>query len=110
MEDAACRGAVYDTGSYDAFFQKRDNSNAPDITRTKYDQCAVCPVAYDCFEYAARIEANGGIWGGMDPEPRRRLLNRFGTAAKARNAHAGYLRELRRTRDRKIAKLEKRLA
>lgn len=106
QEDAACRGRAAEEG-YDPYFQSKGGGNS-DITRTKYEQCADCPVAFECFEYADRIDAQGGIWGGMDPEPRRHMVNRFGSAVKARNAHAGYIRELRRTRDRKLAKMNQR--
>lgn len=109
MEKAACRGAVYDHGNYDEFWQRKDASSAS-VTRTKFEMCATCPVAFECFEYADRIEAIGGIWGGMDPDPRRRMVNRFGSAQKAKAAHAAHIKELRRTRDRRLAKMEKRLA
>lgn len=112
MDDAACRGSVAETGSYDDFFQRKDGSTTASVARSKYELCADCPVAFECFDYAARIEAVGGVWGGMDPDPRRRMLNRYGTAAKARKAHAAHLKELRRVRDVKVARIEreKRLA
>jgi hypothetical protein len=107
QEDAACKGVVEEHGNYDAFWQPNKEAGSTATTRTKYERCASCPVAWECFEYADRIDAQGGIWGGMDGEPRRKLVNQYGSAAKARDAHARYLSGLRSKRDRRVVEIER---
>lgn len=41
--------------------------------------CSRCPVRHECLEYAISEGINGagtGIWGGMMPDERRRLIRR----------------------------------
>lgn len=46
--------------------------------------CARCPVRTDCLEWAL-AHADGGVWGGLDENERRRLKRRD-TRTKARAA------------------------
>jgi WhiB family redox-sensing transcriptional regulator len=55
--------------------------------------CAVCPVADECLQTALRECHEHGIWGGLTPLERRRLLFRrelasaYGEALKIRAPH-----------------------
>lgn len=35
--------------------------------------CAVCPVRAECLEHALRHGPTHGVWGGLDPEQRKRV-------------------------------------
>lgn len=37
--------------------------------------CASCPVRRPCLDYALRIREPHGIWGGLNEQERRRLLD-----------------------------------
>lgn len=58
VDQAACRGKATASGSYDAFFTQSQQQ------QTKRDLCAVCPVAWDCLDYAYRHDLDG-LYGGM---------------------------------------------
>jgi hypothetical protein len=93
--DAACAGAASDVSSYDDFFPT-DDSSVTNVNRTKFTKCVVCPVAFECLEYSARIEANGGLWGGLSGDVRRRFLNKVDIKSpKAKHQHAVYMDDLR---------------
>ncbi|MHB1503475.1 MAG: WhiB family transcriptional regulator [Acidimicrobiales bacterium] len=38
--------------------------------------CASCPVKVDCLEYALRIREPHGIWGGLNEQERKNVLER----------------------------------
>jgi len=38
--------------------------------------CARCPVRDDCLSYALDADEKYGIWGGLDPDERRKLRRR----------------------------------
>jgi WhiB family transcriptional regulator, redox-sensing transcriptional regulator len=78
QEDAACRGA--DTS---VFFpaSEADAGEAKAI-------CATCPVAEACLEYALATRQPDGVWGGMTPTERHRLIRRRQKAARKARAAA----------------------
>jgi len=79
FDDAACRDA--DT---DVFFP---------VSESQADQakaiCAACPVREACLEYALETRPGDGVWGGLTPTERHRLIRRRQKAArKAREARS----------------------
>lgn len=44
----------------------------PGAARTARRLCSMCPVQYDCLEDGLHEE--WGIWGGLGPEERRKML------------------------------------
>lgn len=68
---AACKGMA-DDGN-DAFFP--ENAGIP---RAALAVCERCPVRGECLNTALRIEAGRaarfGVWGGMTPKQRERLV------------------------------------
>ena len=51
--------------------------------------CATCPVAEACLEFAIETRQTSGVFGGLTPTERRRLVRRRQKAArKARAATA----------------------
>jgi WhiB family redox-sensing transcriptional regulator len=78
-DDAACK----DAGT-DVFFPVSDS----DAGAAKAI-CATCPVAEACLEYALEIRPPDGVWGGLTPVERHRLIRRRQKAErKARSAAA----------------------
>jgi hypothetical protein len=57
-------------------FFPRPNADASDAKAV----CRECPVRTQCLAYALENEERWGIWGGMTPAERKRLLKK-GTAA-----------------------------
>jgi WhiB family redox-sensing transcriptional regulator len=79
FEDAACRGV--DT---DVFFPTSE-ANA----EAAKEICATCPVREQCLEYALDTRPPDGVWGGLTPIERHRLIRRRQKAArKSRGAAA----------------------
>jgi WhiB family transcriptional regulator, redox-sensing transcriptional regulator len=78
QDDAACRGS--DTS---VFFpaSEADAGAAQAI-------CATCPVAEACLEYAIATRQPDGVWGGLTPSERHRLLRRRQKAARKARAAA----------------------
>lgn len=77
FDDAACHDA--DT---DVFFpvSESDAAEAKSI-------CAACPVREKCLEFALEVRPPDGVWGGLTPSERHRLIRRRQKAArKAREA------------------------
>ena len=77
FDDAACHEA--DT---DVFFPVSESQSGPAKAI-----CAVCPVREECLEYALETRPGDGVWGGLTPTERHRLIRRRQKAArKARTA------------------------
>jgi WhiB family redox-sensing transcriptional regulator len=60
-----------------------------DTERQAKKVCARCPVRFECREYAISEGINGagtGIWGGMMPDERRRLIRRRRSAERRKQA------------------------
>jgi WhiB family transcriptional regulator, redox-sensing transcriptional regulator len=79
QDDAACRGS--DTS---VFFPAAE-ADAEDAKKI----CASCPVADACLEHAISTRQPDGVWGGLTPTERHRLIRRRQKAARkarARNA------------------------
>jgi WhiB family redox-sensing transcriptional regulator len=72
FDDAACRDA--DT---DVFFPTSD----ADAGAAKAI-CAVCPVREECREFALETRPSDGVWGGLTPIERHRLIRRRQKAAR----------------------------
>jgi WhiB family redox-sensing transcriptional regulator len=49
--------------------------NAKAITRDAQQVCARCEVRGECLEFALEHEEAHGIWGGLTPRGRARLLS-----------------------------------
>jgi WhiB family transcriptional regulator, redox-sensing transcriptional regulator len=77
FDDAACR----DVGT-DVFFPTSEAQAAE-----AKSICAVCPVREECLEHALETRPGDGVWGGLTPTERHRLIRRRQKAArKAREA------------------------
>jgi WhiB family redox-sensing transcriptional regulator len=78
-DDAACRDA-----ETDVFFPKSDAD-----TEAAKAICAACPVREECLEFAIETRPSDGVWGGLTPIERHRLIRRRQKAArKGRTAAA----------------------
>jgi len=55
-----------------AHFERKDEKL--DRERRAKAICATCSVRRDCLDYALRIRAPHGIWGGLSEVERRTLL------------------------------------
>jgi WhiB family transcriptional regulator, redox-sensing transcriptional regulator len=78
QDDAACRGS--DTS---VFFP----ASEADATAAQAI-CATCPVAEACLEYAIATRQSDGVWGGLTPAERHRLVRRRQKAARKARAAA----------------------
>jgi WhiB family redox-sensing transcriptional regulator len=78
FDDAACRSA--DT---DVFFPSSD-AQATEAKRI----CATCPVREECLEYALTTRPADGVWGGLTPIERHRLIRRRQKAARKQRGAA----------------------
>jgi WhiB family redox-sensing transcriptional regulator len=79
FDDAACRDA--DTT---VFFPASDAA-----AEAAKAICAACPVREECLEFALATRPSDGVWGGLTPIERHRLIRRRQKAArKARGAAA----------------------
>jgi WhiB family redox-sensing transcriptional regulator len=77
FDDAACR----DVGT-DVFFPVSE-SQAGEAKAI----CATCPVRDECLEFALETRPGDGVWGGLTPTERHRVIRRRQKAArKAREA------------------------
>jgi WhiB family transcriptional regulator, redox-sensing transcriptional regulator len=72
FDDAACRGA--DTS---IFFPVSDSQAG-----AAKAICAECPVQDACLEHALETHQPDGIWGGLTPIERHRLVRRRQKAAR----------------------------
>ena len=78
FDDAACRSA--DTT---VFFPVSD----ADAGAAK-EICAACPVREECLEFALETRPSDGVWGGLTPIERHRLIRRRQKADRKRRATA----------------------
>jgi len=79
FDEASCRGV--DT---DVFFPVSDAQ----ADKAKAI-CASCPVREQCLEYALEVRPPEGVWGGLTPIERHRMIRRRQKAArKSRGAAA----------------------
>lgn len=58
------------------FFRARLDAPAasPSAVAAAKEVCALCPVQPQCLRHALRRGEPAGVWGGLDPRERRRLL------------------------------------
>ena len=71
MTDAACIGNV------DLFFPpERGEQTHHRVDRELAAKaiCKGCPVLSQCLDYALEERMNHGIWGGLDPKERKKLI------------------------------------
>jgi WhiB family redox-sensing transcriptional regulator len=66
MDDAACA-----TTDPELWFPELDSLWR--VTQAKRI-CEQCPVKIECLEYAIRNKFKDGIWGGLSPTERHRLM------------------------------------
>lgn len=57
----------------DAWFPEWGYTNM--LTRQAVQLCATCPVLRECMEYGLKHEQHG-IWGGLTPPERQRIMAR----------------------------------
>lgn len=74
--EAACRGAEVRRFFYseDALMQRKARAI-----------CSVCPVLKHCLVHAVREREKEGVWGGTDPDTRKRLVRKVFRAGSALN-------------------------
>jgi len=70
--DAACRGEPTDV-----FFPTSDAQ-----AQAAKQICAACPVREECLEFALESRPADGVWGGLTPIERHRLIRRRQKAAR----------------------------
>lgn len=84
QEDAACRGPV-SAGGIDwrrgelhlIFFPELgDRDAATQAVTLAKAICRTCPVMRECRTYAIDAREPDGVWGGLDPQERRREARR----------------------------------
>jgi WhiB family redox-sensing transcriptional regulator len=77
FDDAACRDANT------AVFFPRSDAHTDEAKAI----CATCPVREECLEFALETRQPEGVWGGLTPIERHRVIRRRQKAArKARTA------------------------
>lgn len=92
IDKAACRGISVRRGNHDLFFEQASRSLGRGI-------CLTCPVAGECLGYSQRYEIDHGMWGGLDPEQRQRVLHIYGPVTHPRG-RAGHILALNEMRER----------
>jgi WhiB family redox-sensing transcriptional regulator len=70
MAEALCA----QIGTDDWFPEKGDNPKPAQRV------CAACPVAAQCLRYALENRIRYGLWGGVPPKKRARMLNKRSAA------------------------------
>ncbi len=78
FDDAACRDV--DT---DVFFPTSD-AHAEEAKAI----CAACPVREECLEHALATRPAEGVWGGLTPIERHRMIRRRQKAARKQRGAA----------------------
>jgi hypothetical protein len=68
---ASCRGKA--DADFDPFFPPRGGS--AELEARAYSLCRFCPVRQECLDYALAHDIQDGIWGGMKPMQRKRLVH-----------------------------------
>jgi len=58
----------------DAWFPNYKDHENGDFRAAKR-MCAVCPVVQQCLEYALIAREEHGVWGGLTPKERGRMLS-----------------------------------
>jgi WhiB family redox-sensing transcriptional regulator len=71
---AACRGPQAVVFFPPSYVERKDERNARE--REAKSICRSCSVSEDCLDYAIRIREPHGIWGGMNENERKQLLDR----------------------------------
>jgi len=66
---ASCRGE-----HIDVFFP--DNWKGVRSSRKAKAICSTCEVTHQCLQYALKNEIHHGVWGGLNPYERARLIGR----------------------------------
>lgn len=67
----------------ETFYPEGSRSNRDAITQDAKKLCQVCPVRQDCLEHALRTREPHGVWGGLTPTERARLINSQGVQSTA---------------------------
>lgn len=98
-DDARCAGESSERGSYAMFFDYEQGGTPAGrrrlIQRTKYEFCASCPVAYECFRFAVDNSEWDGVYGGMEAEERDVFIRKHKTPRVQQVAHEKYINELK---------------
>jgi hypothetical protein len=90
MRDALCARRTYEG---DPFF---DTKPTEDVRLTT---CVDCPVAWDCVSYAIRRGIDFGVWGAMNENERRRLVQVHPRLdGHAQRGHASHIKKLQKRR------------
>lgn len=74
QNQAACRGPQATVFFPPSHVERKDEKLARE-SRAKAI-CAECHVRLDCLDYAIRIREPHGIWGGLNENERKQLLER----------------------------------
>jgi len=73
---ARCEGKA--TREHDPWYPPEDDKGDVDYseanTMVARAECWACPVREMCLEYAIDTGQQHGIWGGLDPDERRKLV------------------------------------
>lgn len=77
---AACRSSRRGRIDPELFFPL---GTEPDREAKAKQVCARCPVTQDCLEEALDNNLYDGVWGGLNPDERRKLKRRVRTKALA---------------------------
>lgn len=73
QQRARCKGRA--TAEHDPWYPE-DDDYSEENTWLARAECAACPVREMCLEYAIETGQQHGIWGGLDPEERRKEVLR----------------------------------
>lgn len=71
---AACRGPQASAFFPPAYVERKDERVAREARAKSI--CAGCTVRVECLDYAIRIREPHGIWGGLNENERKQLLDR----------------------------------
>ena len=71
-DEAACKGRTR------VFFPTAAGTNVTSVDESTWAAakriCMTCPVLRPCREFALATGEKSGVWGGLDPTQRRRIL------------------------------------
>jgi WhiB family transcriptional regulator, redox-sensing transcriptional regulator len=88
MERAKCATVnpdVFFGKEYEGAQRHRPSLTSIAIRRAKAI-CAVCPVLWDCFNYAMDNDEEYGVWGGTTRRERQRLRNQSQVDTRLRSS------------------------